>query len=88
VRKLSALSSQLSVKAGNLEPKDCVSIIDNPLGVQLLQKYFHLGAYLTFRREHKLGFELLHNLVKRKMALAEFENDAPRSLDANGTFGK
>jgi len=37
------------------------SIINDSLGVQLLQKYLDLGADLALRRQHELRFQLLHN---------------------------
>src|SRR6266478_10143231 len=63
--------------------KSAKLIINNPLGVQLLQKYLDLGANLALRRQHELRLQLLHNFGQREMAVAEFEDDAARSFHAN-----
>src|SRR6266853_3045631 len=63
--------------------KSAKLIINNPLGVQLLQKYLDLGADLALRRQHELRLQLLHNFSQREMPVAEFENDAARSFHAN-----
>src|SRR6266481_8481429 len=63
--------------------KSAKLIINNPLGVQLLQKYLNLGADLALRCQHELRLQLLHNFRQREMPVAEFENDAARSFHAN-----
>src|ERR1700686_3092168 len=64
------------------------SIINDALGVQLLQKYLDLGADLALRRQHELRLQLLHNFSQGEMPVAEFENDAARSFHANRAFRK
>src|SRR5271166_1436628 len=63
-------------------------IIDDALGVQLLQKCLNIGADLALGREDELRFEFLHNFSEREMAVAEFENDAARSFDTDRALGK
>src|SRR6202158_5298954 len=65
-----------------------VLVVNNPLGVQLLQKYLNLGADLALRRQHELRFQLPHYFSQREMPVAEFENDAPRSFRPNRALGK
>src|SRR5713226_8455163 len=62
-----------------------VLIINDALGVQLLQKYLDLGADLALRRQHELRLQFLHNFSQREMDVAEFKDDAARSFHANRT---
>src|SRR5208283_653658 len=61
-------------------------IIDDALGVQLLQKCLDIGADLVLRREDELCFQLLDNFSHREMSIAELENDAARSFHADRAF--
>src|SRR5208282_5556933 len=63
-------------------------IIKNPLVVQLRQKRQNVGPNLSLRRRRELRFQLLHNFRQREVAVAEFKDDAPRSLHADRTLRK
>src|SRR5437660_8266084 len=64
------------------------SIVNDALGMQLLQKYLDLGPDLALRRQHELRLQLLHNFSQREMSVAEFKDDAARSFHADRAFRK